>query len=169
MRTEPHQVELQPNIFQHLTENWTLSAQQIVKSFGELGWVLRPPPPPQQIICKGRYCSLHSMRSLLASSVFEQQGWAKSRGRDGDRGRGCCCCRQAPLLSISGYPSPLTWGCGRHGDGLVLPGGAERQPLPLPSPVSIPQRSPGRVLLRPGRSPALRGARQQQVLGVRRG
>lgn len=77
--------------------------------------------------------------------------------------------QRAPLLSIPGHPSPFTWGCSRHGNGRVFPGGAEAQLLPLRSRISIPQRSPGRARLRALRSPGHPSARQQQVLGVRRG
>lgn len=72
----------------------------------------------------------------------------------------------APLLSIPGYPLPFTWGCSRHGNGRVFPGGAENQLFPLLSPISIPQWSPSCILVHPICSPVHPSACQQQVLRV---
>lgn len=133
-----------------------------------------PPPPHQQkiTICKGCNSSLFSvsLRALTNSLAMfpSSQAGRKTEEGSGTRQPGDAPAR-APLSSIPGYPSPFTWGCSRHGNWRVFPGGAETQLFPLLSPISIPQRSPSRVLVRPVRSPVHPSARQQQVLGVRRG
>lgn len=123
------------------------------------------------IVCKGRNCSLfsvflHALTNSLVMFPSSQAGRRTGEGT-GTRQPGDAAAR-APLLSIPGYPLPFTWGCSRHGNGRVFPGGAESQLFPLLSPISIPQRSPSCILVRPIRSPVHPSARQQQVLGVRR-
>lgn len=124
------------------------------------------------IICKGHNCLLFSvfLYALTNSLVMFPSSQAGRRTREGTGTRqpGDAAAR-APLLSIPGYPSPFTWGCSRHGNGRVFPGGAENQLFPLLSPISIPQRSPSCILVHPVCSPVHPSACQQQVLGVRWG
>lgn len=173
MRTEPHQVrwnQMPSNI-------WLKSGcpvpSKVQRALGNLAGSCIPHPPSAKIIiCKGRNCSLfsvflHALTNSLAMFPSSQAGGRTGEGT-GTRQAGDAAAR-APLLSIPGYPSPFTWGCSRHGNGRVFPGWAENQLFPLLSPISISQRSPSCILVRPVRSPVHPSARQQQVLGVRRG
>lgn len=122
--------------------------------------------------CKGRNCSLvsvflHALTISLEMLPSSQAGRRAGEGT-GTRQPGDAAVR-ALLLSIPEYPSPFTWGCSRHGNGRMFLGRAENQLFPLLSPISIPQRSPSCILVRPVRSPVHPSARQQQVLGIRRG